>query len=98
MPKKNENEATKIQSLFRRKKAEKKVSAKRAARTWNVLDSHNEELGLKRGKTLQKAKKQIEITERANLAKRQSSEESEDMEVEHKRLESAEDDEMEEVG
>ncbi|CAK9022140.1 Serine/threonine-protein phosphatase with EF-hands 1 (PPEF-1) (DRES10) (Protein phosphatase with EF calcium-binding domain) (PPEF) [Durusdinium trenchii] len=51
--------AVTLQSNFRAHLAKKKVKARQAARTWNVLDNHFEEQGLRKGKAVEKATKQL---------------------------------------
>ncbi len=46
--------ATLIQTQFRMFKARKVIRSSLASRTWNLLDNHNEELGVKRGIALAK--------------------------------------------
>jgi len=56
---KKEMAAIALQSRFRVHLARKRVKAQQAARTWNVLDNHYEEVGLRKGKAVEKATKQL---------------------------------------
>jgi protein phosphatase len=59
--------AVKVQSHVRGLLAKKQVKARRAARTWNVLDNHYEEESLRKGKAVDKATKQLKANTRVHL-------------------------------
>mmetsp|Transcript_10910 Transcript_10910/g.19271 ORF Transcript_10910/g.19271 Transcript_10910/m.19271 type:complete len:1080 (+) Transcript_10910:403-3642(+) len=54
--------AVTLQSNFRTMLAKKKVKARQAARTWNVLDNHYEEESMRKGKSFDKATKQLKAS------------------------------------
>lgn len=56
---KDEIAAVTLQSNFRKHLAKRKVNARQAARTWNVLDNHYEEVGLRKGRAVEKATKRL---------------------------------------
>lgn len=69
--------AIKVQTCWRRFAAKKRVRAVVASHTWNVLDTHFEELGLQRGaavlraqQQLQRQEQQVNITHEEDPARR----------------------------
>jgi hypothetical protein len=66
--------------------ARKRVNGIQASRTWNLLDAHNEDLGLRRGRVIERATK--------GLRKNHSTEE---VSARHARAPSVEDDDMDDA-
>ncbi|GBG31748.1 Serine/threonine-protein phosphatase [Hondaea fermentalgiana] len=51
--------AVMLQCNLRKMLAKRKVKARQAARTWNILDNHYEEVGLRKGRAVEKATKRL---------------------------------------
>mmetsp|Transcript_21966 Transcript_21966/g.35323 ORF Transcript_21966/g.35323 Transcript_21966/m.35323 type:complete len:1069 (+) Transcript_21966:254-3460(+) len=56
-----------IQGAYRGYLAKKNVKARQAARTWNVLDNHYEEMGLRKGKAVEQATKSLRAKTKIKL-------------------------------